>query len=109
MHEWGRANQVTFDSSKEYSSIISNTDPEGEDFKILGMWFDTTLSMKRVVSKLCNKVNWKLSTLFRASKLFDIPGLVIQFKARILGYIEYRTPAIYHADATVFFFLYMFG
>ena len=65
------------------------------------MWFDTTLSMKRVVSELCNKVNWKLSTLFRASKLFDIPGLVIQFKARILGYIEYRTPAIYHADATV--------
>ena len=27
-------------------------------------------------------------------------ALVTQFKARILGYIEYRTPAVYHANAT---------
>ena len=101
VHEWGRANQVAFDPAKEYSSIISSTNPEGQDFKILGIWFDTALSMKRVVSELCGKVSWELTSLFRASKLFDIPGLVIQYKARILQYIEYRSPAIYHADATV--------
>ena len=42
----------------------------------------------------------KLTTLLRTSKVFDVQGLIDQFKSRILGYIEYRTSAIYHADAT---------
>ena len=99
MHSWGRANKITFDDEKEFSSIISNHDPEGPDYKIMGMWFDTCLSMKRVIQELVDQVRWKLTTLLRAKKFFSVQDLIDQYKARLLGYVEYCTSAIYHADA----------
>ena len=56
VHMWGKAKQITFEPTKESISIISNTDAEGPDFKLMGLWFDTALSMKRAVSDLCNSV-----------------------------------------------------
>ena len=82
-------------------SIISNHEPEGPDFKIMGIWFDTGLSMRRGVTELCNSLRWKLTTLLRTRHLFDTPTLMIQFKSRILSYVEHRTAAIYHVDATI--------
>ena len=43
LHEWGRANQVTFDAGKESMTILSRQEPEGECFKILGVIFDPDL------------------------------------------------------------------
>jgi len=100
VHKWGRAKQITFEPSKESMSVISNHDPVGPDFKLVGMWFDTTLSMKRAVADVCNSFRWKLTKLLRTSKHFDTPTMVLQFKARILGFVEHRTAAIYHADGT---------
>ena len=56
--------------------------------------------MKRAIADLCTALRWKLTTLFRANRFFDTPSMVIQFKSRILSYVEHRTSAIYHADST---------
>ena len=101
VHKWGAAKQITFEPDKESMSIISHFEPEGPDFKLMGIWFDTVLSMKRGVTEMCNKLRWKLTTLLRTRSLFDTPTLMIQFKSRILSFVEHRTSAIYHADSTV--------
>ena len=64
-------------------------------------WFDTALNMKRAVNDVCNSVRWKITSLLRTSRVFDTPATVIQFKSRILSFIEHRTAAVYHADSTV--------
>ena len=94
---WGRAKQITFEPLKESISIISNHDAEGPDFKLMGLWFDTGPSMKRAVNDACNSVRWKI----RTSRVFDIAATMIQFKSRILSYIEHRIAAIYDTDSTV--------
>jgi hypothetical protein len=83
-----------FDSGKEYSSIISNTDPEGSDFKILGMWFDTELSMGHGVYEMVSSAGWKLRTLLRTKRFYSDTDLIVLYKAHLLSYREYRTPAI---------------
>ena len=42
-----------------------------------------------------------LQEILRAQKYLDTPSAVIQFKSRILSYVEHRTAAIYHADSIV--------
>ena len=101
IHKWGDAKRITFEPAKESMSIISNHEPEGPDFKLMGIWFDTGLSMRRGITDLCNSLRWKLTTLLRTRHLFDTPTLIIQFKSRILSYVEHRTAAIYHPDATL--------
>ena len=49
LHRWGRANSVTFDSGKESAHVLCKDEPEGEDFKILGVLFDGKLSMAAAV------------------------------------------------------------
>ena len=49
---WGDANQVSFDAAKESKHILSTTDPEGSTFKLLGVPFDTELSMACAVSEV---------------------------------------------------------
>ena len=101
VHAWGAAKQISFEPSKESMSIISNHEPEGPSFKLMGITFDTMLSMKEAVIEVTNSLRWKLTTLLRTRKMFDTPTMMIQFKARILSYVEHRTAAIYHADSTV--------
>ena len=55
LHAWGRANQVQFDASKESFHVLSRTDPEGEDFKMLGVEWDTKLSMAREAEELAKR------------------------------------------------------
>ena len=100
LHTWGRANQSSFDSNKESFSIISQSAPEGPSFKLLGVVFDTKLKMEEAVATLSNEMAWKLRNLLRTQRYFDTKSLVHLFKSRILGYVEYRTAAIYHATAT---------
>ena len=100
LHKWGRANQVTFELAKEHFSIISRVFAQGPPVKLLGLSFDTGLKMDEAVSTLANETNWKLRNLLRTRRYFDTKMLVLLFKSRTLGYVEYRTPAIYHASAT---------
>ena len=101
VHRWGLANQIVFEPTKESMSIISNHEPKGPEFKLMGVVFDPELNMKRAVNDLVNAFKWKLTKLLRAKKYLDTPCAVIQFKSRILSYVEHRTAAIYHSDITL--------
>jgi hypothetical protein len=101
LHKWGHANQVVFDAANESKHILSLRDSFGPDFKLLGITFDCKLEMANAVRALTGKVRWKLQMLLRSRKSFHAEDMVVQYKQQVLSYIEYRTPAIYHATKTV--------
>ena len=101
LHKWGRANQVTFDPSKESQHVPSRKDPFGPNCKLLGIEFYDRLCMAGAVHSLVGKARWKLKMLLRAKRLYTLKDLLEQYKQQILAFIEYRAGAIYHAIATV--------
>ena len=101
LHKWGVANQVAFDASKESQHVLSLSDSAGGDFRLLGVPFDTELSMASAVSEMVFSAGWKLRTLLRTRRFYTDADLIVLYKAHLLSYLEYRTPAIYHATRTV--------
>ena len=101
LHKWGAANQVAFDAEKESQHILSLSQPEGSEFKLLGVLFDTELSMAHAVAELVSSACWKLRTLLRTRRFYNDSDLIVLYKAHLLSYLEYRTPAIYHATRVV--------
>ena len=101
LHMWGAANRVSFDPVKESMHVISHVDPHGETFRILGVTFDSKLIMATAVQELVTELRWKLRTLLRATRFMSTSEQVLQFKARLLSYVEYRTPGIYHACSSL--------
>jgi hypothetical protein len=101
LHHWGKANQVKFDPSKESKHVLSRTDPFGVNFKLLGIEYDCRLCMADAVRSLVGKTRWKLKMLLRAKRFYNLEDLMIQYKQQILSFVEYRTPAVYHATSTV--------
>ena len=101
LHKWGEANQVTFDAAKESQHVLSTSDPEGSSFKLLGVPFDTELSMAHAVSELVSSAGWKLRIILRIRRFYTDADLIVFYKAHLLSYLEYRTPAIYHATRVV--------
>jgi len=70
-------------------------------FKLLGVPFDMQLSMADAVSELVISAGWKLKTILRTRRFYTDADLIISYKAHLLSYLEYRTPAIYHATRMV--------
>ena len=101
LHKWGAANQVAFDPAKESKHILSLSEPQGCEFKLLGVLFDTGLSMAQAVAELVSSASWKLRTLLRTRRFYTDADLILLYKSHVLSYIEYRTPAIYHAIRAV--------
>ena len=99
LHTWGRANQVNFDAGKEGFAILSRWTghAEGADFRILGIMFDNSLTMAAAIDEVVKDCKWKICSLLRCQRHFDIAGTVSLAKGRVLPYIEHRTSAIYHA------------
>ena len=56
--------------------------------------------MTEAVHSLALECSWKLRTLFRMKRFYTGQQMVLHYKAKLLSYIEYRTPAIYHACDT---------
>ena len=77
--------------------MISVSDPSGDNFKLLGVTFDTELCMADAISELVSAASWKLRTLIRTRRFYIDADLVVLYKAHLLSFLEYRTPAIYHA------------
>ena len=96
LHKWGAANQVAFDAGKESQHVISVSDPSGGNFKLLGVTFDPQLTMADAISELVLAASWKLRTLIRTRRFYNEADLVILYKAHLLSFLEYRTPAISH-------------
>ena len=53
--------------------------------------------MANAVFELVSSAGWKLRTLLRTKRFYTDADLIILYKAHLLSYLEYRTPAIYHA------------
>ena len=97
LHQWGAANRVALNASKEGKRILSRSRPSGDPFVLLGVSFDCALIMDVAIDDLLKKCRWKLRTLLRSQRHFDAKAVVNLYKSRMLGFIEYRTAAIYHA------------
>ena len=101
LHTWGKANQVSFDATKESYQVLSRDAAKEESFRILGVPFDCGLRMECAVSELAREAGWKLRILLRTARFHCDAQLVDVYKSRLLSYLEYRTPAVYHATDTV--------
>jgi hypothetical protein len=101
LHDWGAANQVCFDPGKEGLHILSSKDAYGDDFKILGVDFDALLTMRSAVNSIVAEGSWKLKMLPRTKRFYTDAELVLLYKSHMLSFLEYRTPAIYHAARAV--------
>ena len=56
--------------------------------------------MTQAIHDCAVQVSWKMRTILRTRRFYNDSELVLCFKAHVLSYIEYRTPAFYHACAT---------
>ena len=97
LHKWGMANCVVFDKGKEFYKILSRKSPHGDSFSMLGISFDCSLVMSDSVFELARNSKLKLSAILRTKRYNSGLHLVSLYKSQLLSYIEYRTPAIYHA------------
>lgn len=86
-----------FGPSKESFRIISEDDSFGDSFKLLGVGFDVSLSMKDTVDELVAAAGWKMKVLVRTKRFYTDAEMVGLYKAHLLSYLEYRTAAVYHA------------
>ena len=101
LHEWGHANAITFDGTKESTTILSRNDPHGDGFKMYGIKFDPGLYMSEAVNRLYSEASWKLSSILRTSRFFSTGHIVYLYKTKVMSYIEFRTAAIYHSSANL--------
>ena len=101
LHAWRAANQVAFDAGKESRHILSFSESLGDGFKLLGVSFDEELTMDEAVSEIVSAAGWKMKTLVRTRRFYTDADLIILYKAHLLSFLEYRTPAVYHATKKV--------
>ena len=85
LHIWGEDNRVTFDSSKESHHILSRAGRAGAPFRLLGINFDTKLSMAPAVLECISICNSKLRALLRARKYYTNSDVLRLFKAHLLS------------------------
>ena len=97
LHKWGRANQVSFDASKESMHILAFRGGQGPNFRLLGIPFDNGLAMGDAIHEIVGEVSWKMGSILRTTRFFCDRELVNLYKSKLLSFLEYRTAAIYHA------------
>ena len=66
---------------------------------MLGVVYDPGMYMEECISRLCCDASWKIKTIQRTGRYFNMEEMIHLYKSKVLGYIEYRTGAIYHAAA----------
>ena len=101
LHLWGAANRVLFDPSKESFHLLHKRFHHGENFKQLGVVFDTQLLMHHAAREVATEAGWRLQTLLKVRRFFTTPELFRMYKAQVLSYAESGTPALYHAAPSV--------
>ena len=100
VHAWGVGNRVVFDTGKESLHVLSRQAPAGGNFKALGVEFDPKLLMADATAALVSECHWKLTQLLRGRRYFTVRELVQLYKSHLLSFVEYRTPALYHASTS---------
>ena len=100
IHQWGVLHQVEFDAGKEHFAIISNSEPAGEVFKLLGALTDPKLQMGPEIDRIKNKARAKIKAILRTRKFYSIGALIQQYKTHVLCLLEGTIGAIFHAATT---------
>ena len=88
VHEWGNANQVIFDQSKEEFVVIHGKEGEGNDFRYLGTWMDTAMKMGTNIDKILARTRPKTTALLRSKRFYTTRDMVQQYKTHILCHLE---------------------
>ena len=97
LHEWGRANCVRFDVSKESFHVLHRIHGCGDDFLLLGILFDTGLRMHKATAVLAREAGWRLQAVLRPRRFFTRAQLFGLYKCQVLSYVESGMVAYYHA------------
>ena len=71
LHDWGRANRVTFDAGKDETMIISTVSADGGPVKLLGIKFDNKLIMNTAAHKCATSAALKTKSLLRAHRYYS--------------------------------------
>ena len=101
MHKWGQIHQVEFEASKESLHILCSKYPKGDNFKILGITFDTKLVMYDAVVSIVGEVGARINMLMRVRVFYSKSDMVSLYKSHILPFIESGTAAYYHAHPSI--------
>ena len=96
-HQWGFANRVEFDASKEHFVVLHRQRPHGENFVLLGTTYDPKLTMHDHCEACAARCRWKVHALLKLRCFFDKTGSVRLYKAHVLPLLEAHTAALYHA------------
>ena len=99
LHAWGRSMRVVFDSSKEGFYILSPRRPLGEHFRILGVCFDTKLTMDACCQEVAAHGHNQVTIVLRTRRFHCRHALIRLYKPYVLPYIESGVPAYYHAPS----------
>eukprot|EP00959_Pyramimonas_sp_CCMP1952_P272581 5698493-Pyramimonas_sp.AAC.1 len=81
LHEWGRANRVTFDAGKEHFHVVSRARPAGDIFKIVGVLFDAELVVCDAVQSCVAAASWRIYSLIRTRPCFFDAEVVNLYKS----------------------------
>ena len=81
--------------------MLRRAKPFGEDFKLLGVNFDTKLLMHFGVRSIAVDAGWRLQSVLRPKRFFSTPELVRLYKALVLSFIESGLAGYFHAAASI--------
>ena len=101
LHNWGGANRVIFDSSKESFVLMRRFRAIGVNFKLLGVTFDPQLLMHVGTRKIAIEAGWRLQAVLRPRRFFTTPELFRLYKSLVVSFIESGTPGYFHAAESV--------
>ena len=101
VHDWGKTQQVQFESTKESLHVLCSKQPQGDAFKILGIKFDTKLIMYDAVVGIVAEAGSRLKMLLRVRPFYIVRALVNLYECHVLSVIESGTPTFYHATPTI--------
>ena len=97
LHRWGAHQQVTFDPSKESFHILDRERPVGESFRLLGVLFDTKLTMRDAIMETAAQAHSRVQMVLRTRRFNTDSETFRLYKAQVLSFLEHATPAIHHA------------
>lgn len=97
LHKWGHANQVVFDPAKEQFVNIHPNENICDHFKLLGINFDSQLTMEQGIREVAGQSHSRISMIMRRRRYYSKKELLGFYKSFVLGFIECATPAFYHA------------
>jgi hypothetical protein len=101
VHNWGRANRVSFDAGKEHLVILHPSEWHGEAFRLLGCMIDLDLRMQTCIDQLLNKIRPKSTAILRTRAYYGVPELINQYKTHVWGLVEMYSGAYFHASNTL--------